>query len=222
MTSLNRRAAVRAASLATVVTVTGASAAEASLRYQMNPQRTVRPPRGTTRKVVPAPAVAAQGTTEILWGEPSVKLSFAGHRGASISNAALNVTANMRGIPTTLTIANDGNRALPAGTQVLVRSVLVDDAGLVTGTRQPVLVIGANNRLDGLIGFSQRSDASVLTLAQGLAPGATLTVDMKLELAASLRQNQVRQVQMLALTTVSFQQFGYFEAQSPEALMSAL
>ncbi|MDO4820467.1 MAG: hypothetical protein Q4A03_00235 [Rothia sp. (in: high G+C Gram-positive bacteria)] len=222
MTSLNRRAAVRAASLATVATVTGASAAEASLRYQMMPQRTVRPSGGATRQVAPAPAVVVQGTTEILWDEPSVKLSFAGHRGASISNAARTVTAHLRQVPVSLTIANDGNRALPAGAEVLVRSVLVDDAGLVTGSRQPVLVVGAHNRLNGLIGFSQRPDASVMTLPRGLAPGATLTVDMKLELAARLTQKQVRQVQLLAVTTVSFHHFGYFEAQSPEALMSAL
>lgn len=73
-------------------------------------------------------------------------------------------------MPATLTIANDGNRALPAGTRVLVKSVLLDAAGLVTGTVQPVLVVGANNNVRGFVDFSQQADASVLTLAQPWQP----------------------------------------------------
>lgn len=196
----------------------GSSAASALPLRAPGPSLPGPMPTRSSSSSVPSPLGKVASSSQGL----ALSLSFSGQRTATLSNQERTRDLTTSSVPTSLLLANTGSESIKAGTVIEVRSVVLDAAGLLTTSRQPLLVTGASNNVRSYLTFRQTAQASCLTLSQPLAAGQSLKVDLNLALASSGLPAQLPKIQLLARSILNGGAQGYLEAQSAELLLNKI
>lgn len=173
------------------------------------------------------PSAALMGT----FGEASVSLRLISADTSVVVPKERGRSAKFTNMPKALTIINDGNAPWKAGTEFTVRSRRLNNLGQSLSNKniskeyyfkaevEPAL--GAGGEKDaGLKFVRQEGHDSILALTADLPAGKAITVNLSWKVLRGAVERPNEKYQILALKTVDADKSSFFQAQSPEVLVT--